>query len=95
MRFLAACALILAPITLAPAHAANIVPNVAQSANAVVAVKSGPYGRKDCAPVNGPYGFYGNIFCRPTEQEYLRNLGSNWPQKKPVYRSYKNFIPNW
>ena len=89
MRTLAACALILAPFTLAPAHAANVVPHVAQLADAVIAVESGRYARKDCTPVNGPYGFYGSIFCRPTEQEYVRNLGSNWPQKEPGYRAYE------
>jgi hypothetical protein len=58
-------------------------------ADAVIAVGSGRYARKDCTPVNGPYGFYGSIFCQPTEQEYVRNLGSNWPQKEPGHSAYE------
>ena len=86
----AACALIIAPFTFSPVHAASVVPNVAQSTNGIIAVKSSRYARRDCTPVNGPYGFYGNIFCRPSEQEYLRNLGSRWPQQDPAsYRTYK------
>ena len=95
MRFLVACALILAPLTFATAHAASVVPNLGQSAKGVISVKSDRYVSKDCSPVNGPYGFYGSIFCRPTEGEYLRNLGSNWPQKKPEFRTYKNYILGW
>ncbi len=95
MRSLAACALVLAPLTFAPAHAASIVPNLGQSADGIIAVNSGRYVSKDCTPVNGPYGFYGSIFCRPTKQEHLRNLGSNWPQKKPDFRAYKNYILGW
>lgn len=89
MRSLAACALILTPFMFAPAHATNLSPNVARSDNGVIAVRSGRYARKDCSPVNGPFGFYGNIFCRPNEQEYLRNLSGNWPQQSPRRRSYK------
>jgi hypothetical protein len=37
----------------------------------------------DCVPTNGPFGFYGNIWCEPSEAVYLRNLGSQWPQKVP------------
>lgn len=77
MRSLAACALILTPFMFAPGHATNFVANVAQSGTGVIAVKSSRYARKDCSPVNGPFGFYANIFCRPGEQEYLRNLSGN------------------
>ena len=94
MRSLVACALILAPFTFSPAHAASVVPNVGLSADGIIAVRSGRYARKNCTPVNGPYGFYGNIFCRPTEEEDLRNLGSNWPQKDPSYYGpYKYYKP--
>lgn len=37
----------------------------------------------DCVPTNGPFGFYGNIWCQPNEASYLRNLGSGWPQNTP------------
>ena len=93
MRLLAACALILAPFTFAPALATNVVPNVAPQADGVIAVRSSRYARRDCAPVNGPFGFYGSIFCRPTEQEYLRNLGGKWPQQSPRSRAYKYYKP--
>ena len=93
MRTLAACALILAPFTFAPAHAANVVPNVAQSADGIIVVRAGRYARRDCTPFNGPFGFYGNFFCQPDEQEYLRNLGGRWPQKDPRSRPYKYYKP--
>jgi hypothetical protein len=89
VRSLAACALILTPFMFAPGHATNFVANVAQSGTGVIAVKSSRYARKDCSPVNGPFGFYGNIFCRPNEQEYLRNLSGNWPQQSPRRPYYK------
>jgi hypothetical protein len=39
---------------------------------------------KDCTPYNGPFGFYGNIWCQPpNEMSYMRNLGSPWPQETP------------
>lgn len=39
---------------------------------------------KDCTPYNGPFGFYGNIWCQPPNvPSYMRNLGSSWPQKTP------------
>ena len=94
MRFLAACALVLAPFTFAPAHATNVVPNVAQPAGGVIAVRSGRYARRDCTPVNGPFGFYGSLFCRPTEQEYVRNLSAGWPQRSPRARAYKYYKPS-
>jgi hypothetical protein len=37
----------------------------------------------DCVPTNGPFGFYGNIWCQPTDAQYLRNLGAQWPQETP------------
>jgi len=44
--------------------------------------RSGRQG--DCRPYNGPFGFYGNIWCQPpNESSYMRNLGSSWPQKTP------------
>jgi len=39
---------------------------------------------RDCTPTNGPYGFYGNIWCQPpNDASYLRNLGASWPMKTP------------
>lgn len=40
-------------------------------------------GSGDCKPYNGPFGFYGNIWCQPSESSYLRNLGAQWPQQTP------------
>jgi hypothetical protein len=40
--------------------------------------------QKDCVPYNGPFGFYGNIWCQPPNvSSYNRNLGASWPQKTP------------
>ncbi|HWK32776.1 MAG TPA: hypothetical protein VNR51_03740 [Hyphomicrobium sp.] len=41
------------------------------------------YRGGDCKPYNGPFGFYGNIWCQPSEGSYMRNLGAQWPQKTP------------
>lgn len=41
------------------------------------------YRTSDCQPYNGPFGFYGNIWCEPSEGSYMRNLGAQWPQKTP------------
>lgn len=40
-------------------------------------------GGSDCTPTNGPFGFYGNLWCKPTEDQYLRNLAAQWPQETP------------
>ncbi len=42
----------------------------------------------DCKPYNGPFGFYGNIWCQPNDASYLRNLGAQWPQKTPANLRY-------
>jgi hypothetical protein len=56
----------------------------AQSATAIVAVVKKQARRRDCTPYNGPYGFYGNVWCQPpSEESYLRNLSSPWPQETP------------
>jgi len=68
--------------------AANAAPFSAPGARshaAVVAVanKQTPQ-RRDCTPTNGPYGFYGNIWCQPpNEMSYMRNLSGSWPEKTP------------
>ena len=47
---------------------------------------------RDCTPYNGPFGFYGNVWCQPpNEQSYMRNLGSRWPMEPPP--SLKNPKP--
>jgi hypothetical protein len=49
--------------------------------------------QSDCVPYNGPFGFYGNIWCQPpNEASYMRNLGSSWPQKTP--RKLRNPKPS-
>jgi hypothetical protein len=80
-------ALSVAAAAIVAATAANAAPFTApgaQSATAVVAIAKKPSKRKDCTPYNGPYGFYGNVWCQPpNEQSYLRNLSSPWPQETP------------
>ncbi len=43
---------------------------------------------RDCTPYNGPFGFYGNIWCNPGEERYMRNLGAQWPQPVPPSLRY-------
>jgi len=49
----------------------------------------------DCKPYNGPFGFYGNIWCEPNEASYLRNLGAQWPQKTPKSLRYPKRSSNY
>jgi hypothetical protein len=40
---------------------------------------------RDCTPYNGPFGFYGNIWCQPpNDASYMRNLGASWPMNTPA-----------
>lgn len=52
----------------------------------IVSVRGRRYERpaRDCTPTNGPFGFYGNIWCQPAnDRSYLRNLGASWPMNTP------------
>jgi hypothetical protein len=49
----------------------------------------------DCVPTNGPYGFYGNLWCEPSEASYMRNLGAQWPQKTPKKLRYPKPSSNY
>jgi hypothetical protein len=49
----------------------------------------------DCKPYNGPFGFYGNIWCDPGEASYMRNLGAQWPQKTPASLRYPKRSSNY
>lgn len=66
-------------------NAASIAPSGARSATIVLSVEQKQQRpRKDCTPYNGPFGFYGNIWCQPpNEMSYMRNLGSPWPMETP------------
>ena len=82
----AALALGAALPAIAPAaEAANVPAHMARPANVVGAVQGKQYRpQRDCTPYNGPFGFYGNVWCQPpNEQSYLRNLGSRWPMETP------------
>jgi hypothetical protein len=87
MRLSAICALLVAgalPVS-ASAEAASLPRGGIASDRIVVNVGARRYVRdRDCTPTNGPYGFYGNIWCQPpNDASYLRNLGTSWPQKTP------------
>jgi hypothetical protein len=87
MRFHIACALLVAaamPATIPSATAASLPPMVRAEA-AVIAVQQKQYRpARDCTPTNGPYGYYGNLWCQPAnEASYLRNLGASWPMNTP------------
>lgn len=49
----------------------------------------------DCVPTNGPFGFYGNLWCQPNEAQYLRNLGAQWPQPTPKSLRYPKPSSNY
>lgn len=77
MRLLVVCAL------LAGAMAASV-----QSAEAGRSYRSGYRSNVDCTPTNGPFGFYGNLWCNPGPSSYMRNLGAQWPQPVPPSLRY-------
>jgi hypothetical protein len=88
MRVFVACALLLGaafPVTVPAAHAANLPPLAARAGKVVITVGARqPRPRRDCTPYNGPFGFYGNIWCQPpNDASYLRNLGASWPMNTP------------
>jgi hypothetical protein len=73
-------------LTATAAQAAPFAASGARSAvaTAIVTIAKKRAQRRDCTPYNGPYGFYGNIWCQPpSEMSYLRNLSSPWPQQTP------------
>ena len=58
--------------------------------------RSGRYVRgSDCVPTNGPFGFYGNIWCQPNEASYMRNLSAGWPQNTPKSLRYPKPSSNY
>jgi hypothetical protein len=64
------------------AQAATTAGDGAQAS--LILVQNTERAGRDCTPYNGPFGFYGNVWCQPpSEQSYLRNLGSRWPQETP------------
>jgi hypothetical protein len=63
--------------------ALTIAANTAEAGRAYRAAQG-----KDCTPTNGPFGFYGNLWCQPNDASYLRNLGAQWPQKTPANLRY-------
>jgi hypothetical protein len=87
MRLSVVCVLSLAaalPTTAPSAQAASRLPAAARTSDMVVAIGARRRRPRDCTPYNGPYGFYGNIWCQPPNQaSYLRNLGASWPMKTP------------
>lgn len=89
MRLFVASALLLAvtlPVGTTSAQAASLPHVSMQSMGMVQTVRGRPDDRRqrDCTPTNGPYGFYGNIWCQPAnEASYLRNLGAQWPMPTP------------
>jgi hypothetical protein len=86
MRFLVASALLIGAAMTAgtSAQAASFPYAAARTADAVIDVQARQRQGRDCTPYNGPFGFYGNIWCQPpSESSYLRNLGSPWPMNTP------------
>jgi hypothetical protein len=79
----------LLPAIAPSAFAASVPASVTRPAN-VIPVQERQYrSQRDCTPYNGPFGFYGNVWCQPpNEQSYLRNLGSRWPMETPPSLKY-------
>ena len=50
---------------------------------------------KDCVPTNGPFGFYGNLWCQPNDASYMRNLAAGWPQNTPRNLRYPKPSSNY
>jgi hypothetical protein len=88
MRSSIVCALVFAatlPATIMTAEAAGL-PSISTRAHDVIVTVGARRQRpaRDCTPTNGPFGFYGNIWCQPAnDRSYLRNLGSSWPMATP------------
>jgi hypothetical protein len=86
MRFSAAALTLAVLSATAPlAHAASVPTFAGRGDGNVITVQERQYrAQRDCTPYNGPFGFYGNVWCQPpNEQSYLRNLGSRWPMETP------------
>jgi hypothetical protein len=68
-----------------PAQAMSVPAGVTKPHDILTTVGGRRYARqRDCTPTNGPYGFYGNLWCQPAnEASYMRNLGSAWPMPTP------------
>jgi hypothetical protein len=88
MRPFVVCAILLGaalPVSVPSAQATNLPPVASRTGDMVVTVgarRQRPV--RDCTPTNGPFGFYGNIWCQPpNEASYLRNLGASWPMNTP------------
>jgi len=88
MRSFVVCTLLLGvalPAAVPAAQAASLPAVSARAADMIVTVRERrPRRPRDCTPYNGPYGFYGNIWCQPpNDASYLRNLGASWPMRTP------------
>ncbi len=88
MRLISGCAIGLAAtavVAVSSAQAFTVAPSVASRSSLILnAGKKQARQGRDCTPTNGPYGFYGNIWCQPpNEMSYMRNLSSPWPQETP------------
>ena len=73
------------PVSASAAQAASLPRGYSASSDVVVASAQGDTSaQRDCTPYNGPFGFYGNIWCQPpNDASYLRNLGAPWPMETP------------
>jgi hypothetical protein len=89
MRSFVVCVLVLGaalPATVSTGQAASLPSVSLHTRDMVVTVGSRRRRppRGDCTPYNGPFGFYGNIWCQPpNDMSYLRNLGASWPMNTP------------
>ena len=100
MRLSVASALLIAaamPFTAQTASAAFAPLSISNESpsDIIVNVRGRRYARpaRDCTPYNGPFGFYGNLWCQPAnDMSYIRNLGASWPMNTPP--SLRNARPH-
>lgn len=79
-----ALAIVAPAVAAAPAGMSNIAGRADNAGGALRLVQDTQNAGRDCTPTNGPYGFYGNIWCQqPNVRSYERNLSGSWPQKTP------------
>src|SRR3990170_2130367 len=75
MRHFIASALLIGaamPAGIPAARAASFPHSAARTSDVVIDVQARQRQGRDCTPYNGPFGFYGNIWCQPTsESSYL------------------------
>jgi hypothetical protein len=92
MRRCVSWVLILAAVAstaIVSARAADVVPAIARPVNPIIGVQA---KARDCTPTNGPFGYYGNLWCKA---DGGRNDGASSRKRtkqEPAYKAAKSPI---